>query len=101
MTVLRFPADMAVGELHWEDDPQTRHWGHQLAIGTVEIPAGTAVQLNAGRPGEDAIDLAFIAGLPADSVRELNFVGEIVPASFALVAHLAPGLRSLSVYIDD
>ncbi len=94
MTALRFPAESAVGELWWEDDPETGRWGHQLAIGMVEVPDGTAVQLNAGRHGGDAVDLEFIRGLPADSVFDLS-VGDIVPASFAAVAHLAPGLRGL------
>jgi hypothetical protein len=101
VTVLRFPAKIAVGELWWEDDREPGRWGHQLAIGAVEVPDGTAVQLNTGRHGEEAMDLEFIGGLPADSVFELNLVGDVVPASFAVVAHLAPGLRDLSVYIDD
>jgi len=50
--------------------------------------------------GDGAVDLEFIYGLPADSVFDLN-LGNIVPASFAAVAHLAPGLRDLSVYMDD
>jgi hypothetical protein len=103
VTLLRFPAESAVGELSWEDDRQPGGWGHQLAIGTVEVPEGTAVQLNAGRDYFDegpAVDLEFIGGLPADSVCELNLVGDFVPASFPALAHLAPGLRDLSVYID-
>ena len=100
MTALRFPAEFSVGELWWEDDPETGRWGHQQAVGVVEVPDGTAVQLNVGRHGEDAVDLEFVRGLPADSVFDLN-VGNIVPASFAVVAHLAPGLQDLFVYIDD
>jgi hypothetical protein len=50
--------------------------------------------------GEEAVDLEFIRGLPADSVFDLS-VGHIVPASFAAVAHLAPGLRELCVYLDN
>ena len=46
------------------------------------------------------MDLEFIRGLPADSVSDLS-VGRVVPASFAAVAHLAPGLRSLGVYLDN
>jgi hypothetical protein len=46
------------------------------------------------------VDLEFIRGLPADSVSDLS-LGDVVPASFAALAHLAPGLRDLSVYIDD
>jgi hypothetical protein len=104
VTVLRFPAKIAVGELSWEDDRQSGGWGHQLAIGAVNVPDGTAVQLNAGRdPFDDgpAVDLDFIRGLPADSVSELNLTGDFVPASFPAVAHLAPGLRAMSVYIDE
>src|ERR1700722_11077656 len=50
--------------------------------------------------GDVPVDLEFIRGLPAGSVRELS-VGDVVPASFAAVAHLAPGLRSLGLYLDD
>jgi hypothetical protein len=102
VTVLRFPAEIAVGEVYWEDDQESGRWGHQLAIGAVEVPDGTAVQLNAGRWYEgEAVDLEFIRGLPADGVFELNLTGDFVPASFAAVAHLAPGLRDLSAHIDE
>jgi hypothetical protein len=49
---------------------------------------------------EEAVDLEFIRDLPADSVFDLN-VGGVVPSSFAAVAHLAPGLRDLCVYLDN
>ncbi len=52
--------------------------------------------------GGEAVDLEFIRGLPADSVSELStLTGDVVPGSFAAVAHLAPGLRDLSVCIDN
>jgi hypothetical protein len=50
--------------------------------------------------GEEPVDLAFIRDLPADSVDDLS-VGNVIPASFAAVAHLAPGLRRLNLYIDN
>lgn len=165
MTALRFPAEIAVGEVRWEDAREPGGWGHLLAIGVVEVPDGTAVRLSVqdvaevtvsnrvggwfapagtiqpplpailpgpagervtwqrgmpdsalrntrsiwGEPGqesysvedgEEAVDLEFIRGLPADSVYHLG-VGDVVPASFAAVAHLAPGLRSLNVYLDN
>jgi hypothetical protein len=50
--------------------------------------------------GKEAVDLGFIRGLPADGVSRLG-VGPVVPDSFAAVAHLAPGLRDLNVYLDD
>lgn len=68
MTVLRFPAQVAVGELSRQDHRQPGGWGHQLATGTVDVPDGTAVQLSAGRdPSGDgpAADLDFIRGLPS------------------------------------
>ncbi len=46
------------------------------------------------------MDLEFLRDLPAGSVRELS-LGDVVPASFAAVAHLAPGLRDLRLYLDD
>ena len=100
MTALRFPAEFAVGEVWWEDDRETGAWGHLPAIGVVEVPDGTAVLFSIGR-GEEAVDLEFIRGLPADSVFDLSVTGDAVPASFAAVAHLAPGLRDLSVYLDN
>jgi hypothetical protein len=169
MTALRFPAEIAVGEVSWEDAREPNGWGHLLAIGVVEVPDGTAVDLSvytvaevsvSGRPGgmfavpagtesppavplrrrhrprnrirvtwqrgmpdsalrndrsiwggsadrsysvahgEEAVDLEFIRGLPADSVSDLS-VGNVDPGSFAAVAHLAPGLRRLGVYLDN
>jgi hypothetical protein len=50
--------------------------------------------------GEEPVDLEFVRGLPVDSVDNLS-VGNVIPASFAAVAHLAPGLRRLDLYIDN
>ena len=50
--------------------------------------------------GKEPVDLEFIRRLPPNSVSELS-VGRVVPGSFAAVAHLAPGLRSLGVYLDN
>jgi len=169
MTALRFPAEIAVGEVWWEDAREPDGSGHLLAIGVVEVPGGTAVDLSvytvaevsvSGQPGsmfvvpagtgappavplrrrhrrrsrervtwqrgmpdsalrnnrsiwggpgdlsysvasgEEAVDLAFIRDLPADSVFDLS-VGRVDPDSFAAVAHLAPGLRRLDVYLDN
>jgi hypothetical protein len=165
VTALRFPAEIAVGEVDWEDALEPGGWGHLLAIGVVEVPDGTAVRLvvqdvaevtvssprqvgdwaapagtppppAAARPGparervtwrrgmpgsalrntrsiwgepgkesysvehgDEPVDLEFIRGLPADSARELS-LSDVVPASFAAVAHLAPGLRGLGLYLD-
>jgi hypothetical protein len=102
MTELRFPADHAVGEVWWEDDPEAGHWDHRPATGVVEVPDGTPVLFDGGRRySVEPVDLAFLRDLPPDSVFEANLTGEIVPASFPAVAHLAPGLRDLSVYLDD
>jgi hypothetical protein len=167
VTALRFPDEIAVGEVSWEDAREPGGWGHLLAIGVVEVPDGTAVSLTVdtvaevsvsdqqagifeapaatgkmpavplrrrrsrkrvtwrvtwqrGMPdsalrnnrsiwgegsysvahGEEAVDLEFIRGLPPDSVSDLS-VGGVVPDSFAAVAHLAPGLRRLGVYLDN
>jgi hypothetical protein len=162
VTALRFPAEIAVGEVWWEDVREPGGWGHLLAIGLVEVPDGTVVRLSVytvaevsvtnrqaglatpsetsprpavpprrvrerftwhrampdrvlrnnrsiwGGPGEscsigsgeEVVDLEFIRGLPADSISELN-LGKVVSGSFAAVAHLAPSLRDLSVYIDN
>jgi hypothetical protein len=45
MTALRFPAEIAVGEVWWEDAREPDGSGHLLAIGVVEVPDGTAVDL--------------------------------------------------------
>ncbi|MCW2932238.1 MAG: hypothetical protein JWM19_3200 [Actinomycetia bacterium] len=164
MTALRFPAEIAVGEVSWEDAREPGGWGHLLAIGVVEVPDGTAVSLSVytvaevsvsgrrggifenpggtgpvpavppgqarervtwqrgipdsalrnnrsiwGGPadqsysvgsGKEAVDLEFIRGLPADSVSDFSLRGDAIPDSFAAVAHLAPGLRDLSLYLD-
>jgi hypothetical protein len=50
--------------------------------------------------GHEDVDLEFIRALPTDSVSALQ-LGGVVPPSFAAVAHLAPGLRDLSVFVDD
>jgi hypothetical protein len=99
VTMLRFPAEIAVGEVWWEGARGPGGWPRLPATGVVEVPDGIAVGLSAG-DREDPVDLKFIRDLPADSVCELN-VGGVAPASFAAVAHLAPGLRDLCVYIDD
>lgn len=165
MTALRFPAEIAVGEVSWEDAREPGGWGHLLAIGVVEVPDGTAVSLSVyavaevsvsnrqggiyeasagtgpvpavppgqarervtwqqGMPdsalrndrsiwggpedrsysvgrGEEAVGLEFIRSLPADSVSALSLTGDVLPASFAAVAHLAPGLRRLGLYLDN
>jgi hypothetical protein len=166
VTALRFPAEIAVGEVWWDDAREPGGSGHLLAIGVVEVPDGTAVRLSAytvaevsvsgrqvgifeapaatgqwpavplrrrrsrerltwqrGMPdsalrnnrsiwggpgdasysvaaGEEDVDLEFIRGLPSDSVFGLS-IGGVVPASFAAVAHLAPGLREFDVYLDN
>jgi hypothetical protein len=51
VTALQSPAGVAVGEVSWEDARRPGGWGHQLAIGVINVPDGTAVQLNAGKPG--------------------------------------------------
>jgi hypothetical protein len=164
VALLRFPADVAVGEVDWEDVREPGGWGHLLAIGVVEVPDGTAVSLSVytvaevsisdGRRGifeapdgtksvlavlaarlgqerervtwhrempdralrnnrniwdgesysiergQEPVDLEFIRALPADSVSSLS-VGDVIPSSFGAVAHLAPGLRRLGVYLDN
>ena len=165
MTALQFPAEVAIGEVWWEDDPESHRWAHLLAIGVVHVPDGRAVRLSVdpvvevsvsnqrsgiwaapvgtllpppvpphqvreritwhrdmpdraarntssiwGDGGEvsysienahEDVDLEFLRALPPDSISELDLTGEIIPASFAAVAHLAPGLRDLSsVFLD-
>jgi hypothetical protein len=50
--------------------------------------------------GQEPVDLEFIHALPADSVSSLS-VGDVIPTSFGAVAHLAPGLRRLGLYLDN
>ena len=164
MTMLTFPADIAVGEVWWEDAREPRGSGHRLAIGAVDVPDGVQVRLSVyavdevsvsdqmvglfptpaasaadplrphrargaitwrvtwqrsmadravrndgsiwGELGysvgsaDEPVDLEFLRALPPDGVSELS-VGGVVPGSFGAVAHLAPGLRDLSLYLDD
>lgn len=144
MTALRFPAEVAVGEVSWEDAREPGGWGHRLAIGVVEVPDGTPAGLTIGaiaqvgvygpgrtprvtwdqgmpdraarntrniwggsgdtgyyvQQGNTVFDLEFIRGMPADSVADLIIYDDIVRASFPAVAHLAPGLRDLSITTD-
>jgi hypothetical protein len=46
VTVLRFPEQIAVGEVSWPPAQEPGRWGHLLAIGAVEVPDGTAVTLS-------------------------------------------------------
>jgi hypothetical protein len=46
VTALRFPAEIAVGEVWWEDVREPGGWGHLLAIGVVDVPDGTEVRLS-------------------------------------------------------
>jgi hypothetical protein len=166
MTALQFPAETAVGEVWWEDDPESGRWGHLLAIGVIQVPDGTPVRLSVdlvvevsvsnrrgggwtapvGTPppppvpphqvrdrvtwnrdmpdraarntssiwgGTDEVsysiensyedvDLEFLRALPPDTVSELDLIGHIIPASFAAMVHLAPGLQDLSsVFLDS
>lgn len=107
MSVLRFPANSAVGMLWWPGAS-----GEMPAIAAVEVPDGTAIQLTVGRVphsrkqrsrygnGRKAVNLEFLRALPARSVCSLS-LGGVVPGSFPAVAHLAPGLHSLDVYPDN
>ncbi len=52
------------------------------------------------RAAERAVDLEFIRGLPADSVADFTLWEEVLPSSFPAVAHLAPGLRHLTITLD-
>jgi hypothetical protein len=101
VTALHFPADVAVGEVWWEDDPEAGHWDHRPATGIVEVPDHTQVLFDGGqRYSFEPVNLEFMRDLPPDSVFEANLTGDIVSASFPAVAHLAPGLRDLSVDLD-
>ena len=61
--------------------------GHRVTV--LRFPAGIVVsEVEWEDPAE-----------PADSIAGL-ILGDVVPASFAAVAHLAPGLRHLVVTLD-
>jgi hypothetical protein len=144
VSALRFPAEVAVGEVWWEDAQEPGGWGHRVAIGVLDVPDEARVILETGSvrevgvygpdleqrptwdrrmpdrtarntkdiwgdrsyyvsPGEQAVDLAFIRDLPADSIEDLT-LDDVVPASFPAVAHIAPGLRYLTIrpdWLDD
>lgn len=46
MTVLNFPAEIAIGEVWWDDAREPGGWGHLLAIGAVEVPDRSEVRLS-------------------------------------------------------
>jgi hypothetical protein len=46
VTALHFPAEVAVGEVDWQDAQEPGGWGHLLAIGVVDVPDGTPVNLD-------------------------------------------------------
>jgi hypothetical protein len=63
VTALRFPAEIAVGEVHWEDAREPGGWGHLLAIGVVEVPDGAAVRLEVNDVAEVSVSNNRAVGL--------------------------------------
>ena len=83
VTTLRFPTDIAVGEVRWEDDRESGRWGHLLAIGVVEVPDGTPVTLSVYPVVEVSVSnrvggLFALAGTPPPPARPPRQVQERV-----------------------
>jgi hypothetical protein len=71
------------------------------AANTTSIWGEPGIESYSVETGDEPVDLEFLRDLPSDSVRELSLYDVVVPTSFAAVAHLAAGLRDLSLYLDD
>jgi len=71
VTALRFPAEIAVGEVEWEDAREPGGWGHLLAIGVVEVLDGTAVMLEVSDVAEVSVSNRVGGGwtAPAGTAR--------------------------------
>jgi hypothetical protein len=80
VTALRFPAEIAVGEVRWEDAREPGGWGHLLAIGVVEVPDGTAVRLEVNDVAEVSV-----------SNRAGGLMAWISPAGTAQPPAILPG----------
>jgi hypothetical protein len=75
VTASRFPAEIAVGEVEWEDAREPGGWGHLLAVGVVEVPDETAITLNVNDVAEVTVSnragglMAFPAGTVGSPAR--------------------------------
>ena len=108
MPTLRFPTDRIVGSVEWVR-PWSDAQGPVLATGSVEVPEGTGVTLNAQAlrgseamgggswsllPSGEVLDLGFLRDLAPGAIESLS-VGAADEESFDAIGHLAPGLRRL------
>ena len=112
MPVFEFPRDRIVGLLAWTLDPPVHVT--ELARGRVEVPDGASVDLQVSSVTSAArtehgwqlsgdlstIDVAFLADLPADAIETLSVVRATEESSGA-IAHLAPGVRRLTLPFAD
>ena len=107
--VLSFPTDRIVGTLDW-DTSWEEAGGPVFARGEVQVPDGdvgltvqavTEVGSAEGgswwsQPSSIPVDLGFLRDFPVDGLRSLT-VASAVEESMQAVAHLAPGLRRLTL----
>jgi len=70
VTALRFPAEIAVGEVWWEDAREPGDWGHLLAIGVVEVPDGRRCGSRSSRWPRSVSPTGWAAGRPQPGPRD-------------------------------
>ncbi|SQD99749.1 hypothetical protein FMEAI12_5590017 [Parafrankia sp. Ea1.12] len=116
VVVLPFPENRTVGTIDWIGSSYD-HLGPLPARGDVEVPDGGEVTLEIhpaaeldghdGRTVESAsvswspVDVRFLDQLPSDSITGLSITYAVQPGSLAALAHLAPGLRRLTLAWTD
>jgi hypothetical protein len=104
--ILEFPSDRIVGTVDCLGARET-HGGAVLARGPVVTPDDREISLNVwtitqvhtdgGLSGPmDTIDVGFLTELPADAISGLT-LRRVTDDSIAAIAHLAPGVVSLTL----
>ncbi|WP_018503675.1 hypothetical protein [Parafrankia discariae] len=102
MVVLPFPENRTVGTVDWLGSSY-EDLGPLPARGDVEVPDGGEVTLEV-RPASldwSPIDMHFLDRLPSDSITGMSIMCPVRSGSLSALAHLAPGLRRLTLGWTD